>query len=1028
MSLVFSSIPGSGNSSSEFFDAKGTRGYSSRVVGEFANKACQLNSMEFRTGDSPNEVSFFVPFDEVYNENNLPYDAGDGNNPGEIVCVEIYNVRGRLAYSFYYQLTSYSFTSRGHGQTKGVTYRGKDRVRLWAKRQIINKVYNNFDKRDYYDDVTPDLGFYWTNENGIVEFVPANRNSNNYLGLIDAYHAVVDLFYTPKRFLENARSIQGMDGITSGTRDFGYPVLDFDPYVEADLKEFIIPQKDYRPSDILTAILDILQSVNSKYSIVVTAKGPSLSDHTVTVTRIGNGPSIEAIANSNDQEIIEKFAIQNHNPKRKKLIVLSDRSEVNTENQIDYLKYEGAPRQYFVRNAPLLPAWDWWNDYNLWVRRADDLKIITEFFEDGTMNPEYPSFLRGVVTESIRAELNNLAKIHIHNDPENPSGRLALFAAISALWAEIANRYYTANPQDRSRFIVNMGVVDCLRFPTDPLHRYRFKRFIAVPPNEDPQFYVPNMTPEGGWDHPDLKRFKNIMPTLIDGKRQDIKGRYFTEELRNVETSHLQIGPIVEAELPSYGPYGYNKTGMTARGTKLEWKMVKTVEIDGPNGYFTITDPVETALYVDKATIVAGYNKNGLYVGDSGNSSQPTNPDDDRREGVFKTWIMSPGGPTSVQLATDYIYFRARMRATFYYEKAQSYREPVHGLGDGTQSRTYFDMTYPDPVQNEVFLAGIVTPHDLGINRNVSITNSNTRFAKYVDQNMVWQCAFDPNDPSAQFPYKVSLGDGTGNGILATDVLLKDRERGRFFLSVEWTHRDDRALLFEKAKRKLLERLEPQYGGVIETLDMFDVGYFNNLTQSEIPSNRYGFVAGIVDKASGPMKGMGEIVYKGAHMPIAGYTVSFPEMKSTIEFDLTPVKIGVPFEPDRIIKVNAYEYFRREGESKGVLQPTISRHDEGSGQPRRVGEAFGGYKHPWVDGKPDRYYHTKDSNYGKYAQTIPGPSNNNAALTFIHSLAGSIFVNDNEAEQTVFDAIRNFPEASGCVPRRGEYNKNEGLI
>ena len=995
---------------SRYFDPSSrNRKWSVRAVGQTNNITVEMQSLVFRTGDEPHEISFFVPFDGKITSSNLPFRYGNNYVSAETIEIQLFDASNTYHTSFWFKVVSANQATLGN--RRGISYRAKDPLNLWAKTQPIYKEYNQIDKRDFFDQHRSEMGFSWTDDSGDVRYELFSKSNDNWLGLIDAYHAIMDIFYTPKR---RAKIVKG--SISE------YPRLVFDPEVKRLLEDFILPNSPYKPSSVMSAIMDILQRISSRLIVLSICNGPSLNNQTLLVTKIGKGPRIDGLANNTGMNL-QDFAYHNHSPRENKIVITRDESSVNTENQIDALVYKGGVREYFVRNAPLIPAWDWWNDYRVVVRSSNTLKRIPMILPSGLVNPEYPSFIIPIVQqyEKDMVEDISLTMADLSN-PDAPTNRLYILGKVTWLWQQILAQWSNLPSSLTGNYMINICAQDYYIKPDDQYHKYRFKRFIAIPPSENNSRFIPYIDPKNGWEHPDINRFRNIMPSLIDGKRQDISAKYLTERLKRTDTYHLNISTLVEAEMPNYSEFdgqGFGKRetpyGSTVDSAlPLEWRQIESVQVDGEHGFIMIGEPQNQSLYIDRGTLLAAAPINGQYSftsyqGDNAQPGQPSSPEEDRRAAAFQSPVMKSGGISGTELELDYIPFRARMRATFYFQKEQSHRGITISNNDPTQTKTNYDIPKRDVSRNDVWLSGIVIPKDINPNaRYVDFGSPNCRLGFFEDNNMIWQTPLMITDPSIGGNVEIgSEFDSNNRGILQSQIYTKDSEAGKVYIILQWKHRDDRNLLLKKAKMYLSERMNPQYGGVIETLEMIDFMLSSHIL------------------GGGSSYGLGHIAYDGKEFPISGFNYSFPDFKVTVEFDLRPIRFGLPYEPDRVQKIIAAESFRRLNEKNGKVDPKMMIRD-GVNRPHRKGsESYLGYRVPWEGQRPDMFNRMPGAGYGRVMKNIPAGSANDAIIGTIYSLTKALLPSDQVARsQAVLSIFSKMPEMRDKTMVTRSYNKD----
>lgn len=964
--------------------------FSVHIKGKYANIPVEIAGFSIKTGESPNEINFHVPFSDRYDENNFPFQAGNRDEEGEIVSVYFYGANKRLEAIWRFQLFIISFTTRGG--RRYFTYRGKDPLRNWARKQHVWKNYNNVNQRDNYDVTKAKYGFYWTNETGTVKFQESNSYSKDFterMGLIDARHAIIDIFYSPKREL-----------LTKGGNTGDYPKLIFDPDIEKYLSTFILPTKNFQQTDILTSILDILRTVNSRFTIYSYSTGTALHQSVMLITMIGKGKKYKASTNPNNSNTFENYVKSYHNPSNSSIVVSRDELSINTEQQIDAVKYKGSLRQYFVRDAWLVPAWDWWNDYDFVVRDSKTRKIISPYINNEKFqpvaNPYYPPFMWTVRNSQAYETLRSYAYVFQPNSTIDPGGRIVIYKAIQAVWKVLFDEVKKpANQVLLPFYIFNHYCFDMELFPTDPIHKYRFKRFVAIP--SDRPDLISKITPENGWENPDLLRFKNIQDNLVDGKRNDVNTNFTTSLLKRENTSQINIPIFVEAELPNF----YNskdRSGQTQNGTPLEWRQISTSRLEAKNGFFWVSDWKNSSVYLDRSPLKAQVVKDGE------TQEQPTNSDDESTEPVFNSYISKTGGITGVEFGDKPIWFRSRMRATFYFTKDETLKSKFFGgENDPSAPNWYFDQIFQNPEYNDPWLAGIVTPSDIGVSKQVDLKSSKTRYAILEDTTMIWQSSYSAYDYSAVV---TSGSDGTlgywvNLSVLQSGLISSQEDLGsigRMYIVLSWPHRDDREVLKHKAKLKLMENINPLFGGTIETLQCFYLGTENSL------------------KGSGNGLGLGYIDYRDSKIGLSGFTISFPGCTTQLEFDTTPVFIGRGFEKEKVTNIRTQEILKAlENDSADLSSANIPNGGESLGE-SESSQTKGGWKDPHKADKPELFYKSGE-NIGKQNFKIPNDTMNNAQKV-VASLSKSVLPTESAGRENVMkDALKAYPEMDGLEPR-----------
>jgi len=853
------------------------------TVGGFSSKV-QMQSLDIKLGIDPNTCSFFIPFTDnlILNPNSII----NPNNPIEnITRIRFTGPTGEFC-DHYMAIASFGITVRG--DRRGIIFNCKDYLRgFFLKHKPINVRYNHI---NYEDIFKPEVfenkfGVYYTGEGGSLIFEPINQNEDNPYALIDAKRAITDIFYRPKRVFN-----LGGD----------YPELIFsDIEVEEILSDFKISEKSFTPSNQLNAIMEILKEIGSKYDIYAFGNGFELSDHKLIITKHGRGLHHIGEQSQNQSFNFDQFVEQNHQYfgyyDQSPVVITRDEATVDDSERVDGIFYRGAPREYFVKNAPLIPAWDWWNDYNIIVRKTSNNEVIPYRLEDGTINPKYPLWLGPFIQN-----FEDLSKTYGRLDQDDENSRLEALNVISILWGGVLQFFVNEKKysEEKIDYYINLNAFDALFVnPDDPIHQFRFKRYVAIPPAED-GFLLPIVTPETGWDHKDLRRFRNVKNVLIDGKRVDVEDVYFSNLLTKLDTYKLSVPPLVEGLKPDYYEKSPNPNiGITE--LNLKWTQIQGFSIDQTEGFFIINDPQQNSVYFDKTKIRSLLEQNQPFnftnaslwttvteaieqilpagflgivdtlfntvPGSSGTAhSQKKRP-------FYEILTMFPGGPTGVVLEGKYIPFRTKLRATFYYSKDLS-----HSYNEG------FDIIDDFPGVNETYLAGI---YPEGISQIPE-----TRLANLVDENMKLQThegtiSSSGIDPDPEIMY---LQDG----IVTRHT---DFETGRISVNVKWKHRNDANRLEFKAKRLYDEKKSPRITGTLQVVDLLYAGSANN----------------VIEKPGLIGIGLGFIEHRGEEMPITHISHRFDGgLAATIGFELQISKINDPFEPEKPISIRAREDFR----------------------------------------------------------------------------------------------------------------------
>lgn len=842
------------------FDIKAT------VIGaNNVTKFCRLESLRIRLGESPNEATFFVPFgegEETTNPLQFPYPFYD-NDISNMVELRLEGPNDNDPVSHYLCVTSYGLSYRS-GE-RGVTYRAVDYLRgCFLRTNPIFKRYNNINFEDCFlpsDEQTRDFGIYYTNDGGSLQFLPIREfvdGEQVTYSLMSAYYAIMDIFYTPIR--------------TLGLSAANYPQLIFsnsDDLVDI-LKEFKLKQCSYMPSCQLNALKDILEQVGGRYDMYAWGESRSINQQYLLITRRGHGPEFSGY-NTNQELPNPKslpYEIRDHHLELayrddEEVLVLKDDSNVDYTNVCDSVVFIGAPRQYLVYNAPVIPAWDWWNDYNIIVRKLSNNQIISPKTDSGQANPDYPAWL-----SNFTAEMEDLARSMSQFDYTDEVSRLSVYEHISVLWGEVLStmsQMFTNN-DTKVDYIVNLAIFDALYVnPQDPVHKYRLKRYVAV---RD----VPGtLTSQMGWDDPSLGRYKNISNVLIDGKRNDINERYYSDILRKVDTYKLGIPPVVEGFRPDY--YLTEKDKLSgATDFVLRWQYIDGVTVDNENGFFIISNPKEVGVYFDKSKIATyedmsqPLNFMTYPTGWMGIGSAARGANDANRQPYYQTVYMIPNsnGVKGVNFVSEYIPFRTRMRATFYYTASERYAE--------LENYDKMDYYYKN---NPGYLCGIYPESNIDVNDRLGIV---------VDQNMVYQ----------DYEQTFSASSKPSVSFLQSGALTNDKYQfGKIYILLEWSHRNDYLKLRRKAELYYNEHKTPDVTGNMILPELLRAGAAGYVKETIY---RHGY-------------GLGGIYHCGVYKPISDVSHSFPAIQATIGFDRRISTFKEPFDVRYIHKIRAFEYF-----------------------------------------------------------------------------------------------------------------------
>ena len=821
-------------------------------------QVARLDSLRIRLGESPNEVSFFVPFADGEETDNplsfpIPFSNQSISNMIEI------RFDGPNDYCSHFMcITSYNVVTRG--PERGINYKAVDYLRgVFLAKNPIFKRYNNINFSDVFDPDqknVDDYGIYYTNEYGSLTFLSIRESVDGQditYSLMDAYHAIIDIFFTPKRNL-------GMNG--------PYPKLIFSDEETIDLlKSFKISQTQFMPGNQLNAIKSILGQVGSRFDIYSWGEDTGLDEQYLLITKKGNGISLNGhVVNSSDNTSLLYEIRDNHLTSfndNEKLLILKDDTRVDTSNKVDAVVFFGGPREHLVYNAPLIPAWDWWNDYNIIVRKTKNNQVVPYKLDDGNINPEYPHWLVG-----YSARFENLAASFSQFDYDSESERLSIYELISTLWGDvvykIANNYDSTS--EKIDFTVNLVVFDALFLnPQDPMHKFRFKRYVAV---RD----IPSVIRyENGWDDPILGRYKKINNVLVDGKRHDIGEKYFSNLLTKTDTYKLTVPPILEGYRPDYFTNSKDKS-LGDTEFELNWQFLDGVSIDSANGYFMVSNPKDVSVYFDKSKI-KNYNNMQPINYRTFNILLATMTAQQRdeltrlREGFYKTVFMESNGNNlrGVNFKSEYIPFRVKMRSTFYYSSPEVHME----LKDFDEISGYYK-------NNTGYLAGI---YPLGTE-----VNSYTKLQVIADQNMIYQ---DYEDPSmVGNPEKKYLQSG---------ALTNDQYQfGKVYVDLTWKNRNDYLRLLKKAQITYDESKNAEITGTLIVPEMLRSG-----SAKYVIGDTYDFGYGL-----------GSIYHNGVYKPISDISHSFPNIQATISFDRRISTIKEPFDEKYIPKIVATEYFK----------------------------------------------------------------------------------------------------------------------
>ena len=836
-----------------------------------------LTGMNVRYGQTPNDMTIFVPYTDSEDTSVLPFPFYV-NPITDMLCVSIYSSDRAFSARHYMSILSVGITKRG--EQRGVTYKLVDFMRgYFLNQHPIMKQYNSINQNDVFETESRSeqyFGIWYTNSNGELTYETLTYiwNPNLTTGtigesysLMDAYRAIIDIFYTPMR----VHNLQG-----------SYPNLVFsDQTLIDELQTFIIHEVTFKPSDQISAILTILRQLGDSFDVFAWGEGFGVGNQYLLITKKGRGPQFVGYETPKNEGLAD-YVYNNHLPDGyetdSSVVILKDESKIDASKQIDCVCYMGAPREYLAKGVPLIPAWDWWNDYSIIVRQTSNNQIIPlkDPSNPNQINPAYPQWL---IPWAENFEDLSLTFGDIDVDQEEK--RLYLLNTISVLWGgllyDLMDAYkYNA---EKMEYTVNLMVMDALYInPQLPMHQHRFKRYIAAKLEPDAT-QLPTTEPEDGWDSPAINRYRYILPTLIDGKRHDIEDVYLSNLLSKTDTYKLSIPPIVEGHLPDYT----KSTGDATSGMvdfELEWRQLDSVTLDNEFGYFLISQPAAVSVYFDKSSVrdytgVQPFNyKNAKQINEyiiRAKAELHTQ----RKKAYYTMPLMRPdsGGPRGVRIVDSaHIPFRTTMRATFYYNKPEKHME-----NEG------YDEIHYDPVFNDVYLAGIY-PDSFGW------PGTESRIHYLVDNKMRYQSNEDSwtSSPDPEIT------------ILQPEVIQNRRyESGRVTMDLGWTHIRDHEKIREKAIRIYNELRRPLVGGFVHLPEMLGAGAANHVM--------IGTTGGW---------GLGTISLNNNDMPISEVSHSFPTIKATVGFDFQLSRIGESFDPDLPIKIRATEHFKTLEEAK----------------------------------------------------------------------------------------------------------------
>lgn len=834
-----------------------------------------INSLEIRYGQSANTCSVFVPLTDDEPEDFIPFTV-TGTALIDMLRLDIIDINNQR-FSHYFYIKSFGQSIRG--DKRGVNYNLEDFMRgCFLDSHPVFKEYNNFNSQEAYDPQSQDtkyFGFWFTNQYGQLEFIEKPSTPDNPTNsLIDAYHAILDIFYTPSRTLRLG---------------FPYPELYFgDNEVISVLKDFKIKATTFNPSSQLNAIGDILNQIGGRYDIYTWSEGFNIEDQKALITRKGKGPTFNQIVDSSSRNLCDKindYHLPNGYSSGGDLFTIRDESQINFSKKVDAVVYMGAPRQYLVKNAPILPAWDWWNDYDIIVRNSSNNKIISLNLDDGNPNPDYPAWLR-----NWSGQFENLKNSFSQFSTDSEEERLYIFKIISEMWGSVLHDFTenTQNSGDIIPYYINLVVMDAIYVnPTDPIHQYRFKRYIAV--REDDFNNISNIDMTIGWDNPELRRYRRIKNTLIDGKKHDVSEIYLSDLLSRRETYSISVPPIIEGFLPDYYSSGDNNQ-LGVDNFQLQWTMMDSVSIDSEHGFFVVGNPRDTAVYFDRSKVKVygddaqplNYKTFPFWIQQIINNARKENglgpplsfSANPEKEPYYKTQYMMPGGLRQVRVLSEYIPFRTKMRGTFYYDAAQNYTDSKYE-GNGSFTDDY-DIIDGAPSFNEHNLSGIYPE-----SQNVGTL---TKFGYIVDTSMILQ-SDEGLFSSSSNPIVKFLQNGVIKNL--------QNETGKIYVTLEWQHRNDYSKLRDKAKRIYEESSIPEISGFIVVPEMLVAGSSGNV---------------LIDSGNG--FGLGMILYNGIEKPITDIAHQFPNISATIGFDYRISRVGKEFDRFEIPKIRATEIFK----------------------------------------------------------------------------------------------------------------------
>lgn len=823
-----------------------------------------LSSLDIKYGTSPNTCTFFVPFEDD-EDTSFPPLPVTGIPAQDMVQIAI---SGPTGATFYHYMFIQSFGFTRVGDKRGATYNCVDYLRgSFLQKHHVRKNYNNITKEDVFDPDQPnadDLGFWFTDENGVLRFEQNPTSGADLISasLIDAYHACLDIFYTPLRANRIA---------------FPYPQLLFDSQTASTLRTFIIKETNFNGTTLSAAISGIVKQLSDKYDIFAWGEGFNPEDQRLLITRKGRGPQFTGTDVFGEANLTAKVDT-NHMPNGyqtgEPLIILKDESRVNYSKQVDAVAYAGAPRQYFVQDAPLIPAWDWWEDYNIIVRNSNNNKVIPFRLDDGTINAEFPAWLRNWQTQ-----FENLKNTFTQFSVDDENERISVFATISSLWANVMEDFVenTQNIDGPIQYYINLVCMDALFVnPTDPIHQWRFKRYIAVRKDDFDQ--IATIDRQIGWeDDSRLRRYKRILNTLVDGKRHIIDEQFLSNLLNRNDTYELKVPPLVEGLMPGHFPSSQDETLGVVGQQGLEWQALDSVSIDSQKGFFLISSPKDTAVYFDRekvrdyqGTQPINYKNYSQVL--QNNTDAVAAVDRDEREGYYKTPYMTSGGLKQVRVESEYIPFRTKMRATFYYSAASTHT-------DVKKERTNISIDSWDvidglPQFNDHFLSGMFP--------DIQAT-ADTRFAFLNDRSMIYQ-SHEGFFSTSFDPFIRFLQSGTLRNL--------QFDTGKIYLTVVWKHRQDHERIREKARQLFEELSQAEISGHITVPEMLVAGSAGNVL------------------IFGDGVGLGAVFHNGENKPISQISTSFPQIQSTIGFDFKISRLGDEYDPEQVTEILALEDFK----------------------------------------------------------------------------------------------------------------------